>query len=229
MTLLEVMVVMAILLVLTAVLLPAGRSVFQLEQRGAARKLATVYERFHDEAVMRNRTFRISFFLDENRYVIEAGEPGALVAASPEAREQHEEMERQKMRYMSEEEKAAYLHRERQPFESLAEGGKMEVHLPPTVRLGGVYTPQYGHLVVPGEKLEGMDDDEDAKLRVVSYIMNNGFSEHTIIWLLDANDPEEGWTVEVEPLSGVVKMHGELLDPRDGYSWVPEEGPSLPQ
>ena len=34
MTLLEVMVVMVILLVLTAVLLPAGRSVFQLEQRG---------------------------------------------------------------------------------------------------------------------------------------------------------------------------------------------------
>lgn len=228
MTLLEVMVVMAILLVLTAVLLPAGRSVFELEQRQVARKLATTYERFHDEAVMRNRSFRITFFLDENRYVIEPGEAGALVAASPEDRERFEAAERAKLEYMSDEEKSAFLHRARQPFEALEQAGKMEVQLPDGVRLGGVYTPQYGRMVVPGEKPEGMEDDEDAKLRVRSYIMNNGFSEHTIIWIVDADDPEDGWTIEVEPLSGAVRLHGELLEPRDGFAWVPEEGPSLP-
>jgi hypothetical protein len=228
MTLLEVMVVMAILLVLTAVLLPAGRSVFELEQRHAARRLATIYERFHDEAVMRNRSFRISFYLDENRYVIEPGEAGALIAASPEDRERFEAAELAKMQYMSEEERTAFLNRERQPFEALEEAGKMEVQLPGGVRLGGVYTPQYGRMVVPGEKLEGMGDDEDAKLRVLTYIMNNGFSEHTLVWIVDADDPEDGWTVEIEPLSGAVRVHGELVDPRDSFGWVPEEGPSLP-
>jgi prepilin-type N-terminal cleavage/methylation domain-containing protein len=227
MSLLEVMVVMAILLVMTAILVPAGRSVFQLEQRGAARKLATVFERFHDEAVMRNRSYRVTFYLDENRYVIESGEAGALVAASPEDRERFEAATLEKLQYMSEEEQKAFLHRERQPFESMEAAGKMEIELPGGVRLGGVYTPQYGHVVVPGEKLEGMEGDEDSKLRVQSYIMNNGFSEHTIVWIVDADDPEDGWTVEVEPLSGVVRLHGDLIDPRDGFAWVPEDGPSL--
>ena len=103
----------------------------------------------------------------------------------------------------------------------------MEVELPNGVRLGGVYTPQYGHVVVPGDKLESMEGDEDSKLAVQAYIMNNGFSEHTIVWIVDESDPEDGWTVEVEPLSGVVRLHGELLDPKDGFDWVPEQGPSL--
>ncbi|MEQ1501486.1 MAG: type II secretion system protein [Myxococcota bacterium] len=226
MSLLEVMVVIAIVLGLTAVLVPGARSLFALKQRSAARNLAMAIERFHDEAVMRNRSFRITFFLDEGKYSIEAGEAGALIAAGPEEREAYEAEVRGKLENMTEEQKLAWKHSNRQPFEMLEVAGKMEIELPAGVRFGGVYTPQYGRIVHPGEKLEGQDKDEP--LRVFTYVMNSGVVERTIVWLVDADDPNDGWTVEVEPLSGVVRLHGELVDPTKDFDFIPTEGPSLP-
>jgi prepilin-type N-terminal cleavage/methylation domain-containing protein len=225
-SLLEVMVVVAIILALTAVLIPAGRSLLELNQRSAARKLALVFERLHDEAVMRNRSFRITFRLDQDRYVIEAGEAGALIAAGPEEREQYEAEVKSKLSLMDEEQKRAWKMSNRQPFELLEVAGKMEVELPGGVKFGGLYTPQYGRVVRPGEKLEGMEDEDP--LELFTYVMNNGYTEHTIVWLVDSNDPTDGWTVEVEPLSGAVRLHGELIEPDDEYAFVPDEPPSLP-
>jgi prepilin-type N-terminal cleavage/methylation domain-containing protein len=225
-SLLEVMVVIAIVLALTAVLIPTGRALFELNQRSAARKLAMAFERLHDEAIMRNRSFRVTFLLDENKYVIEPGEAGALIAAGPEEREAYEARVKAKLAMMDEEEKRQWLLRNKQPFELLEVAGKMEVELPNGIRFGGFYTPQYGHIVKPGEKLEGMEKDEPLKL--FTYMMNSGYAEHTIVWLTEAHDPDDGWTVEVEPLSGAVKLYGELIQPDKEYAFVPENGPSLP-
>jgi hypothetical protein len=221
------MVVIAIVLALTAIMLPAGRSLFDLNQRAAARKLAVTIERLHDEAVMRNRTFRISFYPDEDRYVIIAGEPEALIAAGPEEREAYEASTKAKMALMTEEQLKEWRSRVQQPFEALEAAGKMEVKMPPGVRIGGVYTPQYGDIVRPGQKLPGMETEED-KLEVDVFIMSNGYTEHTVIWLVEARNPNQGWTVEVEPLSGIVNLYGELMDPRDKFGFVPINPPSLP-
>lgn len=229
-SLMEVMVVIAIVLGLTAVLIPGTRSLLELNQRSAARKLALQLERFHDEAVMRNRSFRFTFYLDEDRYAIEAGEPGALISASPEDRERYEKEVKDKLDDMTDEQKAAWKHTNRQPFELLEVAGKMEVELPRGVKFGGVYTPQYGRMIRPGDKLEGMgkgDKGDDEPLKVFSYVMNTGLSEHAVIWLVDAGDPTDGWTIEVEPLSGVIRMYGDLVDPTDAFGFVPTSGPTL--
>lgn len=233
MSLVEVMVVISLLLLLIVVMIPSLNSVFQLQQRKSAQALALTYERLHDEAVLRNRTYRILFYLDENRYVVEAGEPEALVAATPEDRERFENERREKLALMDDEEKAKFLNKNKQPFESLGTDGRMEVQFPPGVRLAGVYTPQYGKMVEPGSLKKSSsrkdgDDEEEEKLIVYSYVMSDGFTEHTVIWLSDESDPTNGWTIEVEPLTGVVTLHGEVLDPRDRYEFVPKEGPSLP-
>ncbi|MEQ1569377.1 MAG: type II secretion system protein [Myxococcota bacterium] len=226
MSLLEVMVVIVIVLALTAVMIPAAYAVFELNQRAAARKIALTFERLHDEAVMRNRSFRITFFLDEGKYVIEPGEAGALVASGPIERAEQEAALKTKLDRMSDEEKQAWKMKNKQPFELLEVAGKMEVELPGGVAFGGFYTPQYGHVVKPGETLDGMEKDE--KLHLFSYVMNNGHVEHTIIWLVDSRDPTDGWTVEVEPLSGGVRLHGGLVNPEDEYAFVPETPPTLP-
>jgi len=223
MSLLEVMVAVAILLVMSVVVVGSLNSVLGLDKRKAARKLALAYERLNDEAVMRNRTYRIVYYLNQNSYVIEAGEPGALIAATPEAREEHEKQLLGKLKAMSEEEQAEWRHKHKQPFESLGEG-RMEISLPAGMAFGGVYTPQYGELVEP----DGADD-EDEKQRVESYIMSNGFTEHTIVQLVNTKNPDDGYTIEVQPLSGEVVLHGELVDWRDAFAHVPDEGPSLPQ
>jgi hypothetical protein len=227
MSLIEVLVVLAIGLLLIAVMIPATRSMLALDQRAAARKVALLYQRLHDEAIMRNRTFRIAFYLDEGRYVVEPGEPGALIAANPEERERFEEETRRKLALMDEEQKKAWFQSNRQPFESLGKEGIFEVELPHSVVFAGFYTAQYGaDMVRPGERLAGADKDDP--LKVFSYVMSNGFTEHTMVQLAQRNDPEDGFTIEVEPLSGVVKLHGELVEPTDAHAFVPEEPPSLP-
>lgn len=230
-SLMEVMVVMAMMLLLLAVLAPATRTLFQLQQREGAKKLAAMYERLHDEAIMRNYSFRITYYLDDGKYEITPGQPGALISAGPQQRAEYAEEVKSKMRFMTEEERLAYKRSSDQPFDALEVAGAMTIELPSGVAFGGVYTPQYGRMVKPGETLEEnereVDEDEKEPLKVYSYILNSGFSEHTLVWLVDANDPEDGWTVEVEPLSGAVKLHGELLDPAD-FDWIPTEGPSLP-
>src|SRR5262245_36085897 len=144
MSLIEVLVVLAIGLLLIGVMVPATRSMLALDQRAAARKIALLYQRLHDEAIMRNRTFRISYYLDEDRYVVEPGEPGALVAASPEERETFEQEMRRKLELMDEDQKKAWFQSNRQPFESLGKEGTFEIELPGSVVFGGFYTAQYG-------------------------------------------------------------------------------------
>jgi hypothetical protein len=45
--------------------------------------------------------------------------------------------------------------------------------------------------------------------------------------IVDADDPEDGWTIEVEPLTGKVNLEPEIVDPEESLSWIPDEGPEL--
>src|SRR5262249_30510735 len=157
-----------------------------LNQRAAARKLAMVIERLHDEAIMRNRTFRITFDLDDNKYTIEEGEPDALIAADPETREAYEASTKAKLALMTDEQKKEWYQTVEQPFELLEKAGSMDVSMPPGVRLGGFYSPQYGQIIRPGDRLPDMEKDD--KLTVQMFILNTGYIEHTVIWLVDHND-----------------------------------------
>ncbi len=232
-SLVEVMVAIAIVLLLVGILVPSLRSVLDVRRREGARQLAATFERLHDEAIMRNLSFRLTFFLDEDRYTIEPGKPGALIAAGPDERQKFEEDLKSKLQFMTPEEREAWLRNAEQPFEELQGGQQITVQLPTGVEFGGFYTPQYGRVIRRGEKLveertEGSQDADDETLKLFSYVMNTGYSEHTLVWLVNAGDPEDGWTVEVEPLSGAVRLHGELLEPSD-FAWMPEEGPKLPR
>jgi hypothetical protein len=44
---------------------------------------------------------------------------------------------------------------------------------------------------------------------------------------VDNDDPEDGYTIEVEPISGKVSVTTELVDPRQSMTWRPTEGPQL--
>lgn len=227
MSLLEVMVAVTAMLLLFAVLAPSLAGFLALDVQQSATKLAHTYGRLRDEAVMRNLTFRVVYYPNEGRYEVEPGEPGALISASPERREAWEEEVRRKLSGMSEEEKVEWERSRRQPFESRkGAGGALTVDLPDGVAIGGIYTPQYGEYVRPGDVLEGMDKDEP--LKVFSYVMNSGFTEHTLVQIVQRDDPDNGFTIEVEPLSGVVKLHDELIDLRDIREDLPSEGPDLP-
>ena len=84
MTLVEVLVVVALLVSITAISMPALDTLFQLEQRKVAKELTLQYGLLHDQAVMRNVTFRIAYHLDEGYYQIEVGDADTLIFNDPE-------------------------------------------------------------------------------------------------------------------------------------------------
>lgn len=220
MTLTELMVVIVIALVLMGVLMPSIANFFLLDQHRAAKELSLLYEQLHDEAVMRNVTFRIEYDLLSGRYQVQAAESGALIFDNPRAREEWMENEERRERSMNEEELAA--HKKRQAnFAKLEARFKTDFELPDGSMFGGFYTPQYEEMVKP------RDLDEDNP-KVYSYVFPNGQSEHTVIWIVTEGDEDNGYTIEVEPLSGGVKLHGQLIEWDESYDFVPDEAPDLP-
>ncbi|MBN2801365.1 MAG: type II secretion system protein [Deltaproteobacteria bacterium] len=227
MTLVEVMVVLAIIVALVGLGYVGYAQITALEQRQVAKKLALSYGMLHDEAVLRNATFRIAYHLDGAYYVVEVGEPDTLIYATPDERIEAEEKRQSALRRYTEREIAEgeAKHLEDNKFAELQARFGTKVQLPRGSRFGGVYTPQYGEFVEPSGAEE---EDPEQPLIVYSYIFANGFSEHALVQIVDRKDPTEGYTVEVEPLSGKVTLHGELVGYQDAWDWIPEKGPELP-
>jgi prepilin-type N-terminal cleavage/methylation domain-containing protein len=228
MSLVEIMVVLALVVTLFAVLAGGLRGIFGLEHHKAAVRLATLYQQLHDEAQMKNVTFRVVFDLGTNEFHVEVGEGAALIFDDPEKKAEWEEAERRKVALMDERELAEYKTRE-QPFDKLGARFQTEFHLPSGLKIAGIYTPQYGRMMTLDD-LEQMaaESDDGVPPKIYSYVFPNGMSEHTIIWLREG-DSDDGWSVEVEPLSGNVTLHETLVPWQDAFSWVPDEGPELEQ
>lgn len=222
-SIMEVMVVVAILLALVVVMVPAVNSVLMIQERRAAKQLVMLYQRLHDEAVLRNRTFRMVYDLDAGKTKIEVGLARAVIYTDTDQRERYEEELTRKLALMDEEERAAY-ERARQPFEKLEANFQDTFDLPKGLQFGGIYTPQYGKMMTREE----LPDPEDGTRLIYSYVFPNGFTEHTVIWLTETGNPTEGWTIVVEPLSGRVMLYGELIDWEDTIEDIPDEGPRLP-
>ncbi len=236
-SLIEVMVVLAIMAVVLAIGVPSLTAIFDLQQRGAARELAMTYSFLVNEAAMRNVTFRIAYHLDEGYYQIEVGDPDTLVFSDPETRARFEEERERDMKRVSrrdgpsvtddpedqaeEGEESDALER----FQGLnAPGFQSKVELPSNSVFAFVYTPQYAEPQTPSE--EPPEKPEDVKV-VYSYVFANGVAEYAVVRIVDAGDPEDGYTVEVEPLSGRVSVESELRDIGESMTWIPEEAPTI--
>ena len=234
MTLIEIIVVMALLVGLLAIAIPAYQAVFDVNMRGAARELAQTYKWLQDEAAMRNVTFRVALDLDRGTWKVEVGDPNSLVYSTPEERETADEELESTMKHYTEREIAE----DATVQEEIANagGGKFsglddvsfttQQQLPTNVAFAWVYTPQYGE--DGKEPTKGGPPDDPAEDAIAyTHIFPDGTSEHTVVRIVDADDPEDGWTIEVEPLTGKVNLEPELVDPEESLAWIPEEGPEL--
>ena len=234
MTLIEIIVVMALLVGLLAIAVPAYQAVFDVNMRGAARELAQTYKWLQDEAAMRNVTFRMTIDLDRGTWKVEAGDPSSLIYSTPEERETAEDDLESTMKHYTEREIAEDA--DAQEVIAKKSGGKFagltdvsfttEQQLPNNVQFAWVYTPQYGE---DGKEPTKGGPPEDPAEDAIAYthIFPDGTSEHTVVRIVDAKDPDDGWTIEVEPLSGRVNLEPEIVDPEESLSWIPEEGPEL--
>lgn len=228
-TLIEVLVVLVLVAVMATLGVIGLRGILDVERTAAAKNLAVSWTYLRDEAAMRNVTFRVAFDFDQNSYTVEVGDPDTLVFGSPEEREAFDDqIEDELKRYTQreiEEGGAEEVLEKRGTFEGLIDPAlEGPVKLPEGTVFGWVWTPQYGEPMT-GER--DARDEEDAPNVAYAYIFPNGLTEHTMVRLVDAEAPEDGVTLEFEPLSGRVILHDEDLDPGDVTSWLPTEGPEL--
>lgn len=230
-TLIEVLVAIAVMGLVMAVAIPSLRAIFDVHMTGAAKELALSYRYMRDEATLRNVTFRVAYYLDLNGYKIEVGDSNTLIFASAGARQAFDdELENDLKRYTDrqiEEGEANEVLEKKGRFEGLSDPAlDAQVQMPAGTRIAWVWTPQYDEPVEPSD--DPPEDEDDMGVVAYSHIFNNGYVEHTLIRIEDIEDPDDGFTIEIEPLSGRVHIHDELKLPRDIVSWVPEQGPEIP-
>jgi len=234
-TLIEIVVVMAIMGLIAVVAVPSLRGLLDLQQRSGAKQLASTYTWLIDEAALRNATFRLAFNLDEGTWKVEVGDANSVVFGTPEEREKYdEELKARLKRYTKrelEEGAADEVKGAMGRFEGLSDPAfTTEQRLPNGTHFGFVWTPEYPDDGVGPSKdaLDGKEPDPEAEPNMAySYIFSDGSAEHTVIRIVSDEDPDEGYTVEVEPLSGRVHLDGDLVDPKQSMAWLPAEGPRL--
>ena len=220
----EIMVVLVIMGGVMAIVVPSTYAVFDLEQRGAARDLAQTYKFLIQEATMRNVTFRVAFNLTDNSYQIEMGDADTLVFGSPEARQKYEDAQDQKLRMFSKEDREAEAQKDEQKFGGLdISGFEGKVALPDGSAWGFVYTPQYPE---PQHFVATKEDDAPPQI-VYSYVFANGEAEYVVVRIVSQSDPEDGYSVEVEPVSGNVRVESELIEAGQSLAWLPTDLPTL--
>lgn len=222
-TLIEVMVTIAMLVVVSGILMFSVGRLFGLQQARAAKQLGVTYELLHDQAILNNATFRIAYHLDANKYTIEVGSGETLIFTDPDAREKYEDELEDRLRMFSDDELEE--HKEGQSkFSKLSSAFDSEVELPQGSTFARVYTPQYGGWVEPS-------GDPDEPSIVYSYLFPNGFAEQVVIQITDVggeDEEDDGYTVHVEPLSGRVHTTSGLIHWRETVADFPEQGPELP-
>ncbi len=232
-TLIEIMVAIALMATIAAIGVPAMSGLLDLKQRSAAKELAQTYTWLLDEAALRNVAFRMVYNLDRSTWTIEAGDPNTLVFTNPEKREEFDErLEDDMSRYTQrevDEGEAEDVESQRGRFTGLAE---LDVPfttskpLPNGTRFAYVYTPQYEEGGLEPTKEGPPEDVEDDQI-AYTYVFPDGTAEHTVVRIVDEEDNENGWTIEVLPVSGEIRLSTDLVDPSDSLDWVPDEGPEL--
>jgi prepilin-type N-terminal cleavage/methylation domain-containing protein len=228
-TLIELIVVMAIVSLLVAMGIPTLNSLLGIEQQSAVKELSQTMTWLQEEAAMRNVAFRMELNVDRGTWKVEVGEPNTLIFSNPEEAEEYRDDLKSKMkRYSSSQQDPEQSNLLENPaqFSPLQDPiFTSEKTLPSGLQIAFVYTPQYGDDgVEPNDEVP--EDPEDDNIAHV-HIFPDGTAEHTVIRIVNIDDENDGYTLEMEPMGGKINLTNEVVDPEDSLKWLPDEGPPI--
>lgn len=222
-TLIELVAVMTLLALVSALATPYISSALGVQVKSTARQLAGTMKYVFDEAAIRNVNLRLVFNLDRHGYKVEEcgtsdqdffGAPLLYHSAEDKQRGQDamDEAARRAQDYASSGSAPPPPQDPLQSCKPVNDVRVSEVTFEEPLTLLGVWTPQYkailrGHPDGPSE-----DPSEDTLAEV--YFLKGGYAERVFIYLSDGG--EDIYTLELEPLTGRVTLH-------DGEKEVPSE------
>ncbi|HLD99903.1 MAG TPA: type II secretion system protein [Bdellovibrionota bacterium] len=179
-SLIETLVVMAIIGMMTVVALPTLTSYFQLSLNSAAREIATTIKEAYNSTVITGKVHRIAYDLKKNTYWVESGPTTALL----DTKETLERDQRRK-RFMREEQKPA------SPFSIEKSVTRKKLSLPRGVAFEDLVTQES-----PEPITEGV---------VYSHFFPHGLTERTIIHLKD--ESKHRISLVISPLVGQTDLY----------------------
>src|SRR3990167_5932318 len=86
-TLIEIIAVLFLIALIMGVAIPGVQSQYRYYIRTTSRELASTFSYLYDTAILTQRTYRVAYDLDENKYWIESAAGEMLLAPTPEAEE----------------------------------------------------------------------------------------------------------------------------------------------
>ena len=229
MTLIELVIVVAIIGLLAAVAAPSLNAVLGVEQQSSVKEMGQTLMWLQEEAALRNVAFRVEVNLDRNQWKVEQGDPTSLIFSTPDEAEEFRDEQRAQMRRFT---KRQIESGEVEIAEDPSKFGQIEdprfqtqQSLPEGLQFAFVYTPQYGEGGL--EPNDVLPDDPEDEIIAHIHIFPDGTAEHTVIRIIEYDSSDNGYTLEMEPMGGTVRFTDDIIDPRESLAWIPDEGPDF--
>lgn len=180
-TLLELMVVVAIIALMTVTVMPSVGSYFQISLNSAARDLASIIKESYNSTIMTGRVHRIVFDLKENNYWVESS-PTFVLLDTKESKERDER--RKKNKKNSDEASDS-------PFSLEKTITRKKMSLPNTVTYEDVMTQQSADPINQG--------------LAYAHFFAHGLTEQTLIHLQDTSNHK--LTLVIQPVIGQTDIY----------------------
>ena len=155
--------------------------------------------------------------LDRNTWKVEQGDPSSLIFSTPEEAEEFRDEQRAQMRRFTKrqiESGEVDIAEDPSPIGAIEDPRfNTKQTLPEGLQFAFVYTPQYGEDgVEPNNDLP--DDPEDEAIAHI-HVFPDGTAEHTVIQIVEVDDSDVGYSLEMEPMGGTVRFLSDIIDPRE--------------
>lgn len=190
-TLIEIIAVLFLIALIMGVAIPGVQSQYRYYIRTTSRELAATFSYLYDTAILTQRTYRVVYDLDENKYWIESAAGETLISPTPEAEELKVGIESEK----NGEETA-------EP-QFVRETGKLarERKLGKGVTFRDVVLKRFREPISAGI--------------TYTYILPQGYIEETWVHIEDKRN--QIYTINVNSLTGHTNIYPRLVQPGENY------------
>lgn len=186
-SLIEIMVVLALIGLITAIMLPGTTSIFRQSLDSFCRRSANVFREARDYAILSNKVVRVSFDLDKQEYWIEDASGAILL---PSVKEQEEENERQEANGRIKKKRDDEDKKEEPQFRLTRELNKKRQVVPQGLRVASVISPRLKRPIQEG----------NAEV----YYFPHGSSEAAVLHLEDMEGNRR--SLILHPITGKTKI-----------------------
>ena len=186
-TLIEMMVVVCIIVLISAMAMPSVSSYFQLSLNSATREMASAIKEAYNATAVTGKVHRIVYDFKNNSYWVESGPPDALL----DTKESKEKEERKK-RYMKTKEDTAQ-------FKLETTITRKKKSLPRGVEFEDVITQQSPDPILTGE--------------AYTHFFTNGLTEQTLVHLKDQS--KHHVTLAIKPLIGMTDVYDRYVNAKE--------------